>query len=106
CQNDSAGGRLPPPAPWITDTALMLAAEAAAAAKSAATAEAAAAAGTTAAGTAGTTGTRTALAEHRLGLHRDQAFALHALARQLAGAAYRLRLLTSPLFRWLFVMAA
>src|SRR5712691_5117924 len=50
--------------------------------------------------------TRTALAGHRLGLHRDQAFTLRLLASELAGAAHRLRLFPGPLFRWFFVMAA
>src|SRR5271154_7246421 len=42
----------------------------------------------------------------RLGLHRQQALALQFLARKLAGAADRLRLLPCLSFRWFFVMAA
>src|SRR5512136_56718 len=55
---------------------------------------------TTAAAAAGT-GTR-----NRTRLHRQEAFALHLLARELAGPADRFRLFPCFLFRWLFVMAA
>jgi len=41
-----------------------------------------------------------------LGLHRQQAFALHFLARQFAGAANGLGLFTRALFGGLFLMAA
>src|SRR6478735_8091361 len=47
------------------------------------------------------TGTR-----NRTGLHRQQSFALHLLARELAGPADRFRLFPRLLFRWFFVMAA
>src|SRR6185295_14381207 len=47
-----------------------------------------------------------AFARRGLRLHRQQAFALHLLARQLAGPADRLGLLARFLFGWLFVMAA
>src|ERR1700716_3212598 len=40
------------------------------------------------------------------GLHRQQALALHFLARELAGAADSLRLLPRFLFRGFLVMAA
>src|SRR4029079_19007504 len=39
-------------------------------------------------------------------LHGQQALSLHAFARKLAGAAYRLCFLARFSFRWLFVMAA
>src|SRR5262249_14977940 len=44
--------------------------------------------------------------EHRLRLHRQQAFALQLLARQLAGAADGFRLLAGFLLGWFLVMAA
>jgi len=81
----------------------------AAAAKAATAAEAAAAARTAPAGStaaAGTARSATWGAEHRFGLHRDQSLALGALARELAGAANRLRLFPCFLFRGLFVVAA
>src|SRR5215831_18605304 len=42
----------------------------------------------------------------RTWLGRKQAFALHLLARELAGPADRFRLFPRLLFRWLFIMAA
>src|SRR5579872_4655556 len=53
--------------------------------------------------TAGATG---ACAGNGRGLHRQQAFALHLLARELAGAADRFRAFPGLLFRRFFVMAA
>src|SRR5262245_14995346 len=41
-----------------------------------------------------------------LWLHRQEPFALHAFAGELAGPADRLRLLTGLLFRWFLVVAA
>src|SRR5580704_3165225 len=49
---------------------------------------------------------RSASAHQGLGLHRQKPFALQFLAGQLAGPAYRLRLLAGALFRGLFIMAA
>src|SRR5262245_25439986 len=45
-------------------------------------------------------------ARSRPWLGRQQAFALHLLARELAGPADRFRLFPRLLFRWFFVMAA
>jgi len=45
-------------------------------------------------------------AGRRLGLHREQAFALHLLARQLAGAANGFGLFAGALFGRLFIMTA
>src|SRR5262245_22086386 len=45
-------------------------------------------------------------AERRLRLYRDQTLALHLLAREFAGAANRLRLLTGLLFGRFFIVAA
>src|SRR6185437_6119442 len=56
--------------------------------------------------TATATGARTAGAGNDARLHRQQALALHLLARELAGAADCLRAFTSLFFRWFFVMAA
>src|ERR1700716_3412421 len=53
--------------------------------------------------TALSTGTR---AEHRLRLHRQQAFALQLLAGELARAAHGFGLFTGLLFGGLFIMAA
>src|SRR5215471_11236026 len=52
-----------------------------------------------------TTATRTC-ARSRTRLHRQQAFALHLLARQLSSPADRFRLFPRLLFRWFFVVAA
>src|SRR5262245_19436622 len=49
---------------------------------------------------------RTAGSGQHLGLHWQQAFALHLLARQLAGAADRFRLLPGLLFGGLLVVSA
>src|SRR4051812_3352790 len=59
---------------------------------------------TTAAGT--TTVAAGASAEHRLRLHRQQAFALQLLAGQLARAAHGFGLFTGLLLGGLFIMAA
>src|SRR5450631_4388868 len=73
----------------------------------AAATEAAAAKTRRAATAAATAATRTASgAGNDARLHRQQAFALHLLARQLAGAADRFRLFPRLLFRGFFVMAA
>src|SRR5215470_3187630 len=45
-------------------------------------------------------------ARSRTWLGGQQSFALHLLARELAGPADRFRLFPRLLFRWLFVMAA
>src|SRR5690348_9353022 len=45
-------------------------------------------------------------AGNRLGLHRNEALALHLLAGELAGAADRLGALAGALFRRLLIMAA
>src|SRR5438128_8645874 len=45
-------------------------------------------------------------AEHRLRLHRQQAFTLQLLARELAGAAYGFGLFTGLLLGGLFIMTA
>src|SRR5215471_2465707 len=45
-------------------------------------------------------------ARSRTWLGRQQAFALHLLARQLASPADRFRLFPRLLFRWFFVVAA
>src|SRR5437879_13713006 len=58
---------------------------------------------TTASATTVATGTG---AEHRLGLHRQQAFALQLLAGQLARAAHGFGLFTGLLFGGLFVVPA
>src|SRR5215510_4705632 len=50
--------------------------------------------------------TARASARNRTWLGRQQAFALHLLARELAGPADRFRLFPRLLFRWFFVMAA
>jgi hypothetical protein len=55
--------------------------------------------------TAATIGARTR-AEHRLRLHRQQAFALQLLASQLACATHSLSLLASLLLRGLLVVTA
>src|SRR5690348_237088 len=49
---------------------------------------------------------RTAGAHDRLRLHRQETFALHLLARELAGPADRFRLLPRLLFRGFFVVSA
>jgi hypothetical protein len=81
-----------------------------AAAETAATATAgtaaAEAAASTAAGATASTGRAGSRAKGRLGLHREQAFALHLLARELAGAAHRFRFLTGLLLGGLLKMAA
>ena len=53
-----------------------------------------------------TSRTRSTGASDRTRRHRQQTFALRALAGQLAGAANGLGLLACPLLRWLLVMSA
>src|SRR6185295_9755407 len=72
-------------------------------ARSARSARTCARATTTASATTVATGTG---AEHRLGLHRQQAFALQLLAGQLARAAHGFGLFTGLLLGGLFVMSA
>src|SRR5438309_5159428 len=63
--------------------------------------------GTRAAPSAGTAALgASACAEYRLRIHRQQAFALQLLARELARAAHGFGLLTGLLLGGLFVMAA
>ena len=71
--------------------------------RSARSARACARATTAASATTVATGTR---AEHRLGLHRQQAFALQLLASQLARAAHGFGLFTGLLLGGLFVVSA
>src|SRR5215475_4426463 len=52
------------------------------------------------------TTTAGASARNRTWLGGQQAFALHLLARELAGPADRFRLFPRLLFRWFFVMSA
>jgi peptide subunit release factor 1 (eRF1) len=91
--------------------AVLAAAEAAATAAEtttatgAAAAEAATSAGATRA-TASARSTGAGRAKGGLRLHRQQAFALHLLARELAGAAHRFRFLTGLFLGGFFKMAA
>src|SRR5689334_15322304 len=56
--------------------------------------------------TAATTGATRTGSRSRTGLHRKQTFALHLLARELAGPADRFRLFPRLFFRGFFVVTA